>query len=167
MEGGRKGMRKLTSANIWCLLCFSFLFKSSTFFLLRKYYFIWSFNCFSPFSSYFCPRKQLTLPSLHMYDVGQCKMDREGADSDASSGEQTAARDSVHSPLGPATSPLTFTRASRGTVSVWLTGPCVVILRGKTFQLELIRWLKLCFCGWAHLQWRITVCTSGFRLHRL
>ncbi|MCI4385884.1 hypothetical protein PGIGA_G00055790 [Pangasianodon gigas] len=58
-------------------------------------------------------RKQLTLPSLHMYEVGQCKVDREGADSDASSGEQAAARDSVHSPLGPATSPLTFTRANR------------------------------------------------------
>ncbi|KAI5098947.1 T-box transcription factor TBX2b, partial [Silurus meridionalis] len=58
-------------------------------------------------------RKQLTLPSLHMYEVGQCKVDREGADSDASSGEQTTARDSVHSPIGPATSPLTFTRANR------------------------------------------------------
>ncbi|GAA6067728.1 T-box transcription factor TBX2b [Tachysurus ichikawai] len=48
-----------------------------------------------------------------MYEVGQCKVDREGADSDESSGEQAAARDSVHSPLGPATSPLNFTRASR------------------------------------------------------
>ncbi|TSN39291.1 T-box transcription factor TBX2b [Bagarius yarrelli] len=58
-------------------------------------------------------RKQLTLPSLHMYEVGQCKVDREGADSDESSGEQAAVRDSVHSPLGSATSPLNFTKATR------------------------------------------------------
>lgn len=76
-------------------------------------------NNLSFFSSdTFRARKQLTLPSLHMYEVGQCKVDREGADSDASSGEQAAARDSAHSPLGHAASPVTFTRANRGKVSV-------------------------------------------------
>ncbi|XP_062872420.1 T-box transcription factor TBX2b [Trichomycterus rosablanca] len=58
-------------------------------------------------------RKQLSLPSLHMYDVGQCKVDREGGDSDASSGEQTTARDHAHSPLGPVASPITFSRSSK------------------------------------------------------
>lgn len=58
-------------------------------------------------------RKQLSLPSLHMYEVGQCKVDREGGDSDASSGEQTSTRDQAHSPLGPAASPLSFSRANR------------------------------------------------------
>ncbi|XP_036379932.1 T-box transcription factor TBX2b isoform X1 [Megalops cyprinoides] len=57
-------------------------------------------------------RKQLTLPSLRMYE-DQCKVDRDGGDSDASSCEPTIGRDSVHSPLGPVTSPLRFNRASR------------------------------------------------------
>lgn len=48
---------------------------------------------------------------MRMYD-DQCK-DRDGGDSDASSCEQTTGRDSVHSPIGSATSPLKFNR-SRG-----------------------------------------------------
>ncbi|XP_039518159.1 T-box transcription factor TBX2a isoform X1 [Pimephales promelas] len=54
-------------------------------------------------------RKQLALPSMRMYD-DQCK-DRDGGDSDASSCEQTTGRDSVHSPIGSATSPLKFNRS--------------------------------------------------------
>ncbi|MEQ2188063.1 T-box transcription factor TBX2b, partial [Goodea atripinnis] len=57
-------------------------------------------------------RKQLTMPSLRMYD-DQCKADRDGADSDASSSEPQAGRDAVHSPLGASTSPLRFSRPSR------------------------------------------------------
>lgn len=49
---------------------------------------------------------------MRMYD-DQCKVDRDGGDSDASSCEQTTGRDSVHSPIGSATSPLKFNR-SRG-----------------------------------------------------
>lgn len=58
-------------------------------------------------------RKQLTMPSLRMYE-DQCKADREGADSDASSSEPAAGRDAVHSPLGAGSSPLRFSRPSRG-----------------------------------------------------
>ncbi|XP_076833464.1 T-box transcription factor TBX2b [Brachyhypopomus gauderio] len=58
-------------------------------------------------------RKQLTLPSLHMYEVGQCKVDRDGGDSDASSSEAATGRDAGHSPGGPVSSPLGFTRGSR------------------------------------------------------
>lgn len=50
-------------------------------------------------------RKQLTMPSLRMYE-DQCK-DRE-ADSDASSSEPNTGRDTAHSPLGPGGSPLRF-----------------------------------------------------------
>ncbi|XP_067102975.1 T-box transcription factor TBX2b [Osmerus mordax] len=57
-------------------------------------------------------RKQLTLPSLRMYD-DQCKADRDGGDSDASSSEPTAGRDTVHSPSGPVSSPLRLSRTSR------------------------------------------------------
>ncbi|KAG7232384.1 hypothetical protein INR49_008918 [Caranx melampygus] len=57
-------------------------------------------------------RKQLTMPSLRMYE-DQCKADRDGADSDASSSEAPTGRDAVHSPLGAGTSPLRFSRASR------------------------------------------------------
>uniref|UniRef100_A0AAV2J544 T-box domain-containing protein n=1 Tax=Knipowitschia caucasica TaxID=637954 RepID=A0AAV2J544_KNICA len=49
-------------------------------------------------------RKQLTMPSLRLYE-DQCK-DREGADSDASSSETPAG--ATHSPLGPGASPLHF-----------------------------------------------------------
>lgn len=52
------------------------------------------------------------MPSLRMYE-DQCKADREGADSDASSSEAPV-RDTVHSPLGAGTSPLRFSRPSRG-----------------------------------------------------
>ncbi|XP_062815588.1 T-box transcription factor TBX2 isoform X2 [Anolis carolinensis] len=48
-------------------------------------------------------RKQLTLPSLRMYE-DQCKPDRDGAESDASSCEPNTGRDSLHSPLGTTTS---------------------------------------------------------------
>lgn len=58
-------------------------------------------------------RKQLTMPSLRMYE-DQCKADRDGADSDASSSEPPAGRDAVHSPLGAGSSPLRFSRPSRG-----------------------------------------------------
>ena len=53
------------------------------------------------------------MPSLRMYE-DQCKADREGADSDASSSEPAAGRDPVHSPLGASSSPLRFSRAGRG-----------------------------------------------------
>lgn len=56
------------------------------------------------------------MPSLRMYE-DQCKADREGADSDASSSETPAGRDQVHSPLGGASSPLRFSRPSRGECS--------------------------------------------------
>ncbi|KAM6988613.1 T-box transcription factor TBX2b isoform 1-T1 [Tautogolabrus adspersus] len=56
-------------------------------------------------------RKQLTMPSLRMYE-DQCKGDREGADSDASSSDPPAGRDTVHSPLGAGSSPLRFSRPS-------------------------------------------------------
>ncbi|XP_068174415.1 T-box transcription factor TBX2b [Antennarius striatus] len=56
-------------------------------------------------------RKQLTMPSLRMYE-DQCK-DREGADSDASSSEAPAGRDALHSPLGAGSSPLRFGRTGR------------------------------------------------------
>uniref|UniRef100_A0A8C1PM80 T-box transcription factor 2b n=1 Tax=Cyprinus carpio TaxID=7962 RepID=A0A8C1PM80_CYPCA len=56
-------------------------------------------------------RKQLTLPSLRMYE-DQCKVDRDGADSDASSSEPTTGRDAGHSP-GPVSSPLIYNRSSR------------------------------------------------------
>lgn len=64
-------------------------------------------------------RKQLSLPSLRMYE-DQCKVDRDGGDSDASSCEQATGRDSVHSPLGDVTSPLKFNRSSRGRTVVSL-----------------------------------------------
>uniref|UniRef100_A0A3P8SAD0 T-box transcription factor 2b n=1 Tax=Amphiprion percula TaxID=161767 RepID=A0A3P8SAD0_AMPPE len=57
-------------------------------------------------------RKQLTMPSLRMYE-DQCKADRDGVDSDASSNDPPAGRDAVHSPLGAGTSPLRFSRPSR------------------------------------------------------
>ncbi|XP_012679491.1 T-box transcription factor TBX2b isoform X2 [Clupea harengus] len=57
-------------------------------------------------------RKQLTLPSLRMYE-DQCKVDRDGGDSDASSSEPTTGRDGGHSPIGPVSSPLRFSRSSR------------------------------------------------------
>ena len=53
------------------------------------------------------------MPSLRMYE-DQCKADREGADSDASSSEPPTGRDAVHSPLGADISPLRFSRPSRG-----------------------------------------------------
>lgn len=58
-------------------------------------------------------RKQLTMPSLRMYEE-QCKADREGQDSDASSSEPPAGRDSAGSPLGPGASPLRYSRPNRG-----------------------------------------------------
>ncbi|XP_054649857.1 T-box transcription factor TBX2b [Dunckerocampus dactyliophorus] len=54
-------------------------------------------------------RKQLTMPSLRMYE--ECKADRDGADSDASS-EPPTAMDAIHSPLGTSTSPTSITRPS-------------------------------------------------------
>ncbi|XP_041092452.1 T-box transcription factor TBX2b isoform X1 [Polyodon spathula] len=57
-------------------------------------------------------RKQLTLPSLRMYE-DQCKADRDCLDSDASSSDPAPGRDTVHSPLCPASSPLRFNRGSR------------------------------------------------------
>ncbi|XP_015271923.1 PREDICTED: T-box transcription factor TBX2 [Gekko japonicus] len=57
-------------------------------------------------------RKQLTLPSLRMYE-DQCKPDRDGGESDASSCEPAPARDPLHSPLSTAPSPLRLHRHSR------------------------------------------------------
>ncbi|KAF7244467.1 T-box transcription factor TBX2-A [Varanus komodoensis] len=57
-------------------------------------------------------RKQLTLPSLRMYDE-QCKPDRDGGESDASSCEPAPVRDSLRSPLGTAPSPLRLHRGNR------------------------------------------------------
>ncbi|XP_030632627.1 T-box transcription factor TBX2b [Chanos chanos] len=57
-------------------------------------------------------RKQLSLPSLRMYE-DQCKVDRDGGDSDASSSEPATGRDVGHSPIGPVSSPLRFSRNSR------------------------------------------------------
>ncbi|XP_005986878.1 T-box transcription factor TBX2b [Latimeria chalumnae] len=57
-------------------------------------------------------RKQLTLPSLRMYEE-QCKPDRDGAESDASSSEPPQGRDTLHSPLGAEPSPLRLNRNSR------------------------------------------------------
>uniref|UniRef100_A0A8D0DPI2 T-box transcription factor 2 n=1 Tax=Salvator merianae TaxID=96440 RepID=A0A8D0DPI2_SALMN len=57
-------------------------------------------------------RKQLTLPSLRMYE-DQCKTDRDGGESDASSCDPASARDPLHSPLGTAPSPLRLHRNSR------------------------------------------------------
>ncbi|XP_075051419.1 T-box transcription factor TBX2 isoform X2 [Mixophyes fleayi] len=57
-------------------------------------------------------RKQLTLPSLRMYEE-QCKPDRDGAESDASSCDAAPGRDNMHSPLGTETSPLRLSRSNR------------------------------------------------------
>ncbi|XP_053563322.1 T-box transcription factor TBX2 [Bombina bombina] len=57
-------------------------------------------------------RKQLTLPSLRMYEE-QCKQDRDGAESDASSCEPTPGRDNLHSPLSTEPSPLRLSRSNR------------------------------------------------------
>lgn len=61
-------------------------------------------------------RKQLTLPSLHMYGEDQCKTLpglTNAADSDASSSEAAPGRDTSHSPIGPVASPLRFNRPNR------------------------------------------------------
>ncbi|NXD23373.1 TBX2B factor, partial [Spelaeornis formosus] len=50
-------------------------------------------------------RKQLSLPSLRMYEE-PCKPDRDGGESDASSCEPSAVRDALHSPVGALPSPL-------------------------------------------------------------
>ncbi|KAG8451683.1 hypothetical protein GDO86_003754 [Hymenochirus boettgeri] len=57
-------------------------------------------------------RKQLTLPSLRMYEE-QCKADRDGADSDASSCDPAPGRDTLHSPLSTEPSPLRLHRTNR------------------------------------------------------
>ncbi|XP_073521593.1 T-box transcription factor TBX2 [Phyllobates terribilis] len=57
-------------------------------------------------------RKQLTLPSLRMYEE-QCKADRDGAESDASSCDPAPGRDGLHSPLGTEPSPLRLSRNNR------------------------------------------------------
>lgn len=70
---------------------------------------------FKRISAFLIQRKQLTLPSLRMYE-DQCKPDRDGGESDASSCEPAPVRDSLHSPLGTAPSPLRLHRNSRGKV---------------------------------------------------
>ncbi|KAM4797074.1 T-box transcription factor TBX2 [Rhinophrynus dorsalis] len=57
-------------------------------------------------------RKQLTLPSLRMYEE-QCKADRDGADSDASSCDPAPGRDTLHSPMSTEPSPLRLNRTNR------------------------------------------------------
>ncbi|ETE57172.1 hypothetical protein L345_17115, partial [Ophiophagus hannah] len=56
--------------------------------------------------------KQLTLPSLRMYE-DPCKQDRDGGESDASSCEPAPVRESLHSPLATTPSPLRVHRNSR------------------------------------------------------
>ncbi|XP_062844717.1 T-box transcription factor TBX2a [Trichomycterus rosablanca] len=56
-------------------------------------------------------RKQLTLPSLRVYDEPSAKED--GADSDSSSCEPTSHRESIHSPIGASSSPLKYSMANR------------------------------------------------------
>ncbi|KAK4812390.1 hypothetical protein QYF61_018967 [Mycteria americana] len=58
-------------------------------------------------------RKQLSLPSLRMYEE-PCKPDRDGGESDASSCEPSAVRDALHSPVGALPSPLRLKGSSRG-----------------------------------------------------
>lgn len=69
------------------------------------------------------------MPSLRMYE-DQCKADREGADSDASSSEPPAGRDTVHSPLGDGSSPLRFSRPSRGEKRFVCFGFVCFLVRG-------------------------------------
>ncbi|XP_078535938.1 T-box transcription factor TBX2 isoform X1 [Lissotriton helveticus] len=57
-------------------------------------------------------RKQLTLPSLRMYE-DHCRPDRDGAESDASSCEPAMGRDLLNSPLSAEPSPLRLTRSIR------------------------------------------------------
>ncbi|XP_042647360.1 T-box transcription factor TBX2 [Tyto alba] len=57
-------------------------------------------------------RKQLSLPSLRMYEE-PCKPDRDGGESDASSCEPTAVRDALHSPVGALPSPLRLKGSGR------------------------------------------------------
>ncbi|KAM9370724.1 T-box transcription factor TBX2 [Phaethornis superciliosus] len=57
-------------------------------------------------------RKQLSLPSLRMYEE-PCKPDRDGGESDASSCEPSAVRDALHSPVGPLPSPLRLKGSGR------------------------------------------------------
>ncbi|NWI68163.1 TBX2B factor, partial [Todus mexicanus] len=57
-------------------------------------------------------RKQLSLPSLRMYEE-PCKPDRDGGESDASSCEPSAVRDPLHSPVGPLASPLRLKGSGR------------------------------------------------------
>ncbi|XP_042686289.1 T-box transcription factor TBX2 [Centrocercus urophasianus] len=57
-------------------------------------------------------RKQLSLPSLRMYEE-PCKPDRDGGESDASSCEPSAVRDALHSPVGPLPSPLRLKASGR------------------------------------------------------
>ncbi|MEE6469556.1 hypothetical protein FKM82_008670 [Ascaphus truei] len=57
-------------------------------------------------------RKQLTLPSLRMYEE-QCKADRDGVESDASSCDPASGRDNLHSPLSTEPSPLRLNRSNR------------------------------------------------------
>ncbi|NWU88913.1 TBX2B factor, partial [Upupa epops] len=57
-------------------------------------------------------RKQLSLPSLRMYEE-PCKPDRDGGESDASSCEPSAVRDALHSPVGPLPSPLRLKSSGR------------------------------------------------------
>uniref|UniRef100_UPI00398E9747 T-box transcription factor TBX2b isoform X2 n=1 Tax=Pristiophorus japonicus TaxID=55135 RepID=UPI00398E9747 len=57
-------------------------------------------------------RKQLSLPSLRVYE-DQCKGDRDGGDSDASSSDQPPARESLRSPLAADPVSLQFSQASK------------------------------------------------------
>lgn len=65
-----------------------------------------------------CPRrKQLSLPSLRMYEE-PCKPDRDGGESDASSCEPSAVRDALHSPVGAIPSPLRLKGSGRGNAGI-------------------------------------------------
>lgn len=67
------------------------------------------------------PRKQLTLPSLRLYEE-HCKPERDGAESDASSCEPPPAREPPPSP-GTAPSPLRLHR-TRGACRAGRRGGC-------------------------------------------
>lgn len=125
MGGEKKG-----TAFAICLFLLIVFFYSSSYILLSSncYVLLTTINgvytallcCCLELRTNFCPfcRKQLSLPSLRMYE-DQCKVDRDGADSDESSCDQPTGRDSVHSPLGDVTSPLKFNRTSRGRPSMF------------------------------------------------
>lgn len=87
-------------------------------------------------------RKQLSLPSLRMYEE-PCKPDRDGGESDASSCEPSAVRDALHSPVGALPSPLRLKGSGRGKGR----GPVPKFLRTSGFLLPRGRWVPVSLGG--------------------